>query len=102
MRQSKTIGSLEIGKKADLIVVNTQKAHLVPSGRILSTWIHNGQPSDVESSMVDGRFVMRNNKVLTLDEPALIAEADKVGQRVWKRGVEAGGPIPIPGRSRRR
>ena len=61
-----------------------------------------GQPSDVESSMVDGRFVMRNNKVLTLDEPALIAEADKVGQRVWKRVVEAGGPIPIPGRSRRR
>lgn len=102
VRQSKTIGSLEIGKKADLIVVNTQKAHLVPSGRILSTWLHNGQPSDVESSMVDGRFVMRNNTVLTLDEPALIAEADKVGQRVWKRVVEAGGPIPIPGRLRRK
>jgi len=100
VRQAKTIGSLDIGKKADLIVVNTQKAHLVPSGRILSTWIHNGQPSDVESSMVDGRFVMRNNKVLTLDETALIAEADKVGQRVWKRVVDAGGPIPIPGRQK--
>jgi 5-methylthioadenosine/S-adenosylhomocysteine deaminase len=101
VRQAKTIGSLEVGKKADLIVVNTQKAHLVPSGRILSTWIHNGQPSDVESSLVDGRFVMRNNKVLTLDEAALVAEADKVGQRVWKRVVEAGGPIPIPGRPRK-
>jgi len=100
VRQAKTIGSLDIGKKADLIVVNTQKAHLVPSGRILSTWIHNGQPSDVESSMVDGRFVMRDNKVLTLDETALIAEADKVGQRVWKRVVDAGGPIPIPGRQK--
>lgn len=99
VRQQKTIGSLDVGKKADLIVVNTQKAHLVPSGRILSTWMHNGQPSDVESSMVDGRFVMRTNKVLTLDEPALIAEADKVGQRVWKRVVEAGGPVPIPGRT---
>jgi cytosine/adenosine deaminase-related metal-dependent hydrolase len=101
VRQAKTIGSLDVGKKADLIVVNTQKAHLVPSGRILSTWIHNGQPSDVESSMVDGKFVMRSNKVLTLDEAALIAEADKVGQRVWKRVVEAGGPIPIPGRPRK-
>lgn len=101
VRQSKTIGSLEIGKKADLIVVNTQKAHLVPSGRIMSTWIHNGQPSDVESSMVDGRFVMRSGKVLTVDEPALVAEADKVGQRVWKRVVDAGGAIPIPGRSRK-
>lgn len=101
VRLEKTIGSLEIGKRADLIVVNTQKAHLVPSGRILSTWIHNGQPSDVESSMVDGRFVMRNNKVLTMDETALIAEADKVGRRIWKQVVEAGGPIPIPGRPRR-
>lgn len=101
VRQSKAIGSLDVGKKADLIVVNTQKAHLVPSGRILSTWIHNGQPSDVESSMVDGTFVMRTGKVLTVDEPALIAEAHKVGQRVWKRVVEAGGPIPIPGRTRK-
>ncbi len=102
VRQSKTIGSLEVGKKADLIVVNTQKAHLVPSGRILSTWIHNGQPSDVESSMVDGKFVMRAGKVLTLDEAALVAEADKVGQRVWKRVREANGGIPIPGRTSRR
>ncbi|MBS1818636.1 MAG: amidohydrolase family protein [Acidobacteria bacterium] len=102
VRQPKAIGSLEVGKKADLIVVNTLKPHLVPSGRILSTWIHNGQPSDVESSMVDGTFVMRNGKVLTVDEASLVAEADKVGQRVWKRVVEAGGPIPIPGRSRRR
>lgn len=101
VRQSRTIGSLEVGKKADLIVVNTQKAHLVPSGRILSTWIHNGQPSDVESSMVDGTFVMRAGKVLTVDEAALVAEADKVGQRVWKKVVETGGPIPIPGRLRR-
>ena len=101
VRQAKAIGTLEVGKKADLIVVNTQKAHLVPSGRILSTWIHNGQPSDVESSMVDGRFVMRNNVVLTLDEAALVAEADRIGKRVWRRVTDAAGPIPIPGRPRR-
>lgn len=98
VRQAKAIGALEVGRKADLIVVNTLKPHLVPSGRIVSTWIHNGQPSDVESSMVDGKFVMRNNKVLTLDETALVAEADKVGRRVWKRVMEANGPLPLPGR----
>ena len=101
VRQQKSIGSLEVGKKADLLVVNTQRAHLVPSGRIVSTWIHNGQPSDIESSMVDGRFVLRNNKVLTMDEPVLIAEADKVGKRVWKKVLESSGPLPIPGRPRR-
>jgi cytosine/adenosine deaminase-related metal-dependent hydrolase len=101
VRQQKNIGSLEVGKKADLLVVNTQRAHLVPSGRIVSTWIHNGQPSDIESSMVDGRFVMRDNKVLTMDEAALIAEADKVGTRVWKKVLESSGPIPVPGRTRK-
>ena len=56
VRQLQSIGSLEVGKKADLLVVNTQRAHLVPSGRIISTWIHNGQPSDIESSSLPGFF----------------------------------------------
>ena len=98
LRQMNSIGSLEVGKKADLIVVDTKRAHLVPAGRIVSAWIHNGQPSDVESVMVDGEFVMRDLKVLTLDEAALVAEADKVGRRIWNQ-VKAAGPIPIPGRS---
>jgi len=98
LRQMSSIGSLEVGKKADLIVVDTLRAHLVPAGRIVSAWIHNGQPSDVESVMVDGKFVMRDRKVLTMDEAALIAEADRVGRRIWNQ-VKAAGPIPIPGRT---
>ena len=101
VQQAKLLGSLEIGKKADLIVVDTQRAHLVPSGRIVSAWIHNGQPSDIESSMVDGQFIMRNRKVLTMDEGSIIAEADKVGRRIWSKVLEAG-PVAVPGRTRRR
>ena len=101
VQQAKLLGSLEVGKKADLIVLDTQRAHLVPAGRIVSAWIHNGQPSDIESSMVDGQFVMRNRKVLTMDEDSIIAEANKVGRRIWNKVLEAG-PIPVPGRSRRR
>lgn len=97
LHQEKITGALDVGKKADLIVVDTQKAHLVPAGRILSAWIHNGQPSDIEAVMVDGAFVMRDRKVLTLDEAALVAEADKVGRRIWGQ-VKAAGPIAIPGR----
>ena len=94
------IGSLEVGKKADLLVVDTERAHLVPAGRIVSAWIHNGQPSDVESVMVDGRFVMRDRKVLTMDEASVIAEAASVGRRIWTE-VQAAGPIVVPGRPRR-
>ena len=97
VHQEKSIGALDIGKKADLIVLDTLRAHLVPAGRIVSAWIHNGQPSDIESVMVDGQFVMRNRKVLTLDEDRIVAEADKVGRRIWSQ-VKAAGRVQIPGR----
>jgi cytosine/adenosine deaminase-related metal-dependent hydrolase len=100
VRQEKLIGSLEVGKKADLLVVDTQRAHLVPAGRIVSAWIHNGQPADIESVMIDGQFVMRNRKVFTVDEDRIVAEADRVGRRIWT-AVQAAGPIAIPGRPRR-
>jgi cytosine/adenosine deaminase-related metal-dependent hydrolase len=101
VQQGKILGSLEVGKKADLIVLDTRRPHLVPAGRIVSAWIHNGQPSDIESSMVDGQFIMRTRKVLTMDEDSIIAEADKVGRRIWNKVLEAG-PLAVPGRSRQR
>ena len=98
LRRTTLVGSLDVGKKADLLVVDTMRAHLVPAGRIVSAWIHNGQPSDIESVMVDGQFVMRNRKIQTMDEDAIVAEADRVGRRIWKQ-VLASGPIPLPGRA---
>lgn len=101
VRQHTRLGALEVGRKADLLVVDTQRIHLVPAVRIVSAWIHNGQPSDIESVMVDGRFVMREGRMLTVDERALIAEADRVGRRVWGE-VQKASPIVVPGRPRRR
>lgn len=97
VRQDGRIGVLGVGKKADLLVLDTQRIHLVPALRILSAWIHNGQPSDIESVMIDGRFVMRDRKILTVDEPRIIAEADAIGRRVWAK-VQESGQIPVPGR----
>lgn len=95
VNQEKTIGTLEPGKRADLIVIDTLKPYLVPAGRILSAIIHCGNSSDVESVMVDGQFVMRNQKVLTMDERAIVAEAAHVSQRIWDQ-VKKAGPIPAP------
>ena len=102
VRQRTLLGSLEVGKKADLHRASTRsEPHLVPAGRIVSAWIHNGQPADIESVMVDGQFIMRDRKVLTVDEERIVAEADKVGRRIWTKVLEAG-PLPIPGRPRQR
>jgi hypothetical protein len=94
--RQKLAGSLEVGKKADLMVPDTQRARLVPAMRILSAWIHNGQPSDIESVMVDGQFIMRNGKVLTMDEDSIIAEANRVGRPVWSKVLRAS-PVAVPG-----
>ena len=99
VRHAQELGVLDVGKKADILVVDTLRAHLVPAGRIVSAWIHNGQPSDIESVMVDGQFIMRNRKVLTMDETSVIAEADRVGRRVWDQ-VRAAGPVTVPRLSR--
>jgi len=93
--QAASVGSLEVGKKADLLVLDTFKPHLSPSGRILSAWVHNGQPSDIESVMVDGKFIMRDHRVLTVDEEALMEEAYQIGERVWDR-ILRNGPLPLP------
>ena len=54
-------------------------------------------PEDAEptSVMVDGRFVMRDHRVLTVDEAALMEEAYRIGERVWGR-ILRDGPLPIP------
>jgi 5-methylthioadenosine/S-adenosylhomocysteine deaminase len=92
VNQQKDLGSLEVGKKADLFVIDTLKPYLVPAGRIVSAVIHGGHASDIESVMVDGQFVMRSNKVLTMDEQAILREADAVGKRIWEKV----GPVNVP------
>ena len=79
------IGSIEIGKKADLTVIDLHVPALRPLIRLVSNIVHYGHPGIVHSVMVDGAFVMRDRKVLTIDEEALMAEADQVVRRVWER-----------------
>jgi 5-methylthioadenosine/S-adenosylhomocysteine deaminase len=78
-------GWLAPGNKADLIVVDFRKAHMTPAIRAVSTLVHQGQPADVESVMVDGRWVMREGRILTLDEAATIREAERVARSAWRR-----------------
>ena len=78
-------GRLTAGHRADLIVVDLRRPHLTPALRIVSDVVHNGQASDVRDVMVDGRFVMRDRRVLTLDEPAVVAEADRIARAAWRR-----------------
>lgn len=90
------VGSLEIGKKADLVILDARRPHLVPALRIVSAWIHNGQAGDVESVMVDGRWLMRDRRVLTIDEGDVVTRAEEIGRRVWRQLVARYPNVPFP------
>jgi len=78
-------GWLAPGNLADLIVVDLRRPHLTPALRVVSCFVHQGQAADVESVMVAGRWIMRDNRALTLDEPTLLREADRIARAAWSR-----------------
>ena len=78
-------GWLAPGNKADLILVDLRRAHLVPLLRVVSCFVHQGQARDIEAVMVDGRWLMRDGALLTLDEAAIVQEADRIGRAAWQR-----------------
>jgi 5-methylthioadenosine/S-adenosylhomocysteine deaminase len=77
----KEIGSLAVGAKADLIVLDCDQPHLTPVYNPVSHLVYAVRGSDVLHSMVAGRWLMRERKILTLDEGAILAEVrDLAGQ----------------------
>jgi 5-methylthioadenosine/S-adenosylhomocysteine deaminase len=82
MGLEKQIGSLEAGKRADLIVVSTASARLTPIYEPVSHLVYAAHGGDVRTVMVNGRVLMRDRKMLTLDEPAVLSEARRFAAQV--------------------
>ncbi|MDR6978830.1 5-methylthioadenosine/S-adenosylhomocysteine deaminase [Streptomyces sp. 3330] len=70
------LGSLEAGKRADLIVVDLDAPHLRPRHDPWSTLAYAAHSSDVRDTVVDGRVLMRDRRLTTLDERAVIADLE--------------------------
>src|SRR5215813_11245802 len=71
----KQIGSLEPGKKADLVLLSLDQPNSVPMYDVYAQIVYASKASDITTVMVGGRIVMQNRKLLTVDEPAAIAKA---------------------------
>ena len=78
----KIIGSLEPAKRADLIVVSMSAARQTPMYDPLSHLVYTTRGDDVRTTIVNGKILMREGKVLTLNEPAVLAEARKLAAEV--------------------
>jgi 5-methylthioadenosine/S-adenosylhomocysteine deaminase len=87
------IGSLEEGKKADLMMLNLKVPHLTP---VISTPVRNVAPNivysargdEVETVIVDGKVLMENRRVLTMDEESVIEEAQRAAEEVTSKAAE--------------
>jgi 5-methylthioadenosine/S-adenosylhomocysteine deaminase len=82
--QQARIGSLEPGKRADLIVVGMSRARQTPLFDPVSQIVYASRGDDVETTIVNGRILMRDRKVLTLDEAGVLREARAAADRVRK------------------
>jgi 5-methylthioadenosine/S-adenosylhomocysteine deaminase len=76
------IGSLEAGKRADLIIVRIDSPHQIPLYNLYSQLVYATKASDVEDVIIDGRLVMENRRVLTVDESSVRAKATEYRNRI--------------------
>jgi 5-methylthioadenosine/S-adenosylhomocysteine deaminase len=93
LAMEQTIGSLEPGKRADLILVSMSSARQTPMYDPLSHLVYVTRGDDVRTTIVNGKILMRDRKVLTLNEAAVLDDA-----RSWAAKVRAavGGPKERP------
>jgi len=75
-------GSLEAGKRADLITVRLDRPHAVPMYDVYSQLVYALKSSDVDNVVVNGRIVVRQRKCLTIDAPATLAKAGAYGLQI--------------------
>jgi 5-methylthioadenosine/S-adenosylhomocysteine deaminase len=84
IHMEKEIGSLEAGKRADLIIIGMSAPHLTPLYNVYSHLAYATKASDVETVIINGRVVVEGGRVLTIDEAQARAKAAEYRDRIRK------------------
>jgi 5-methylthioadenosine/S-adenosylhomocysteine deaminase len=82
LHMEKEIGSLETGKKADLVVLNLDVPNAVPMYDVYSQVVYALKASEVETAVVGGKVLLKDGKLLTVDEVKALAKAKEYGAKV--------------------
>ena len=78
------IGSIEIGKRADLILINLDKPHLAPIYDINALVVYSVGKGDVSDVIVDGKLLAKDGDMVNVDTEKLLDDVEVVGNRVRK------------------
>ncbi|MCK4919207.1 MAG: amidohydrolase, partial [Candidatus Pacebacteria bacterium] len=76
------IGSIEEGKKADIILIDSGKIGLIPSYDIYSTLVYNTDGTDVTDSIINGKIVMADRTIVNIDENNIISKVNKIFEKI--------------------
>jgi 5-methylthioadenosine/S-adenosylhomocysteine deaminase len=82
-------GTIDPGRLADLAVVNLRRPHLVPVHDIINSLVYCAKGSDVETTIIDGRLVMHNRQLLTMDEDDILDLAQEWGDNLRARSLQS-------------
>jgi len=80
--QKTDIGSIEIGKTADVILLDLRKPHLTPLYNVYSHLVYSARGSEVEAVIINGQLVMADGKMLTVDEDEIIDRANHLAVKI--------------------
>jgi len=86
--QRPDIGSLEIGKKADIIIIDMRLPHLTPVYNIYSHLVYSAGGSDVVTSIINGKLVMENRTLLTANENGIINRANRFSEKIRSEALK--------------
>ena len=75
-------GVLEAGKKADVILINTRKPHLTPMYNAYSHLVYAVTGADVDTSIINGKLVMENRRLLTVNEQEAMERVNQIALKV--------------------
>ena len=75
-------GSLEVGKKADIIIIDLNKPHLTPLYDEYSHIVYTATGADVDTVLINGKVVMKNRVLLTIDEKKIIADVKDIAVQI--------------------
>ena len=79
------IGAIEVGKKADVVVIDARRPHLTPHVNLLGSVVHCAQGLDVEHVFVDGRQVVASGRPTQVDLDSVLADAQAAADALWRR-----------------
>ena len=79
------VGSLEAGKKADIVIINLLKPHLRPLHNVCASLVYSAHASDVETVIVDGEVLMKNRQMSVLDELVVMEKAERAASSLLSR-----------------